>query len=340
MPRLILSFFFCLLCLSSLEAKKKERFPIWVTSPSSVYSENDYIVELGSGSSQKDADNKAIEGLAAIFNRSVSSKTDSSLAYRENADNVDKTKSINQHVSVLTSMKDLIGVEIKERWKSKDGVFYALAVLNKQKAIAIYSEKLDYCISLIDEALNIPSDEKGTFQEYTRYVFATSKANEMSLYNDYLAVLNPAGVMIYSEDIYKAENLKLKASSIAKNILVEVRIGGNWTDKRINSIFEKVFTSRGFTITKGKKARYILDVKLELGEESKLSDDRLMIRYSLNSELLDTATGDSFLPFVLNDKAVQFNTEAVKNQIFKNVKTKVEKDFDALFTKYVAWSAD
>ncbi|MGP1439411.1 MAG: LPP20 family lipoprotein [Treponema sp.] len=335
MPRLILSFFFCLLCLSSLGAKKKEKLPIWIISPSSVYSENDYVVELGTGSSQKEADNKAIEGLAAIFNRSVSSKTDSSLAYRENADNVDKTKSINQHVSVLTSMKDLIGVEIKERWKSKDGVFYALAVLNKQKAITIYSEKLDYCISLIDEALNIPSNEKGTFQEYTRYVFATSEANEMSLYNAYLAVLNPAGVMIYSEDIYKAENLKLKAMSIAKNILVEVRIGGNWTDKRIKSIFEKVFTSRGFTITKGKKARYVLDVKLELGEETKLSDDRLMIRYSLNSELLDTATGDSFLPFVLNDKAVQFNSEAVKNQIFKNIKTKVEKDFDTLFNQYI-----
>ncbi|MGP1519886.1 MAG: LPP20 family lipoprotein [Treponema sp.] len=334
MPRLILSFFFCLLCLSSLGAKKKEKLPIWIISPSSVYSENDYVVELGTGSSQKEADNKAIEGLAAIFNRSVSSKTDSSLAYRENADNVDKTKSINQHVSVSTSIKDLIGVEIKERWKSKDGVFYALAVLNKQKAITIYSEKLDYCISLIDEALNIPSNEKGTFQEYTRYVSATSKADEMSLYSAYLSVLNPTSALII-EDEYHPDKLKLQASSIAKNILVEVKIDGNWIDKRINSIFEKVFTSRGFTITKGKKARYILDVKLELGEESKLSDDRLMIRYSLNSELLDTATGDSFLPFVINDKAVQFNSEAVKNQIFKNIKTKVEKDFDALFNQYI-----
>ena len=119
-----------------------------------------------------------------------------------------------------------------------------------------------------------------------------------------------------------------------------MRIGGNWVDKRFKSIFEKIFTSRGFTIAKANTGRYILDVKLEIGEESKLSDNRLMIRYSLNSELIDSVTGDSFLPFVINDKAVQFNSEAVKNQIFKNVKAKVEKDFDALFTKYVEGSSD
>ena len=74
---------------------------------------------------------------------------------------------------------------------------------------------------------------------------------------------------------------------------------------------------------------------MELGEESKLSDNRLMIRYSLTSELLDKVTGDNLLPFVINDKAVQFNTEAVKNQIFKNVKKKVETDFEALFDEYM-----
>jgi len=340
MSRLVFGFLFIVVCLFPLGAKKRvETPPVWVTSPSTVYSENEYIVEVGSGSSQKEADNKAIEGLAAIFNRNVLSKTDSSLAYRESAGSVDKTKSINQHVLVSTSIKDLVGVEIKERWKSKDGNFYALAVLNKQKAIIIYSEKARLCASAIDESLNISDEEKGTFHEYFRYVSATSKANEMSLYNAYLSVLNPASALII-EDEYHPDKLKLQASSIAKNILVEVRIGGNWVDKRFKSIFEKVFTSRGFTIAKANTGRYILDVKLEIGEESKLSDNRLMIRYSLNSELIDSVTGDSFLPFVINDKAVQFNSEAVKNQIFKNVKAKVEKDFDALFTKYVEGSAD
>lgn len=315
-------------------AKKAEKPPVWVTSPSATYPENEYIVELGMGSSQKEADNKAIEGLAAIFNRSISSKTDSSLSYRENAGGVDKMKSINQQVSVSTSIKDLIGVEIKERWKSKDGNFYALAVLNRQKAITIYSEKAKLCSFAIDESLNVPNDEKGTFHEYFRYVSATSKAYEMALYNAYLSVLNPAFSLVIEGD-YNPDKLKLETSSIAKNILVEVRVSGNWTDKRFKPIFEKVFSSRGFTIAKTSGARYVLDVKLELGEESKLSDNRLMIRYSLTSELLDTATGDSFLPFVINDKAVQFNSEAVKNQIVKSVKIKVEKDFDALFNKYM-----
>lgn len=334
MFRLKLTFILLCCCLPLCAAKKAEKIPDWVSSPATVYPENEYIVEVGSGSSQKEADNKAIEGLAAIFNRNVLSKTDSSLAYRESAGSVDKTKSINQHVLVSTSIKDLVGVEIKERWKSKDGTFYALAVLNRQKAIHIYSEKATLCVSAIVESLNIPDDEKGTFHEYFRYVSASSKANEMSLYNAYLSVLQPESALVIEED-YSPDKLKLKASSIAKNILVAVKIGGNWTDARLKSIFEKVFSSRGFTIAKADGARYVLDVELELGEESKLSDNRLMIRYSLTSQLLDSVTGDSFLPFVINDKAVQFSSEAVKNQIFKNLKTKVEKDFDTLFNKYM-----
>ena len=331
-----LKFIFILLCccLPLTAARKAEKPPIWITSPSTMYPEEEYIVELGTGLNQKEADNKAIEGLAAIFNRSVLSKTDSSLAYRENASGMDKTKNIEQHVSVLTSIKDLIGVEIKERWKSKDGNFYSLAVLNKHKAIVIYSEKAELCASVIAERLNVPSDEKGTFHEYFRYISATSKAYEMSLYNTYLSVLNPAAGLIYGQE-YNPDKLKMQASSIAKNILVEVKLKGNWIETRLKSIFEKVFASRGFTIAKAGKGRYVLNLNLELGEESKLSDDRLMIRYSLTSELLDNVTGDSLLPFVINDKAVNFSSEALKNQIFKNIKTKVEKDFDALFSKYM-----
>ncbi|MGP1437691.1 MAG: LPP20 family lipoprotein [Treponema sp.] len=334
MPRLVFGFVFILLCFFPLNAKKRaEKMPIWISQPSILYSEEEYIVELGSGLSQKEAENKAIENLASIFNRSVSSKTNSFFNYNENANGVDKTKTVEEHISVLTSIKNLIGVQIKERWKSKEGVFYALAVLNKQKSILIYSEKVNNCASLISEALEIPSDEKGTFQEYSRYVFANSKLQEMSLYNAYLAVLNPISSMLNEED--KAGLLELTALSIAKNILIEVKLNGNGGDERIKSLFEKVFTSRGFNIAKGSEARYLLNINLEVGEITKLSDDRLMVRYSLASELLDSITKKSFLPFVFSDKAVHFDSDGLKNQIFKNVQKKVEKDFDALFNKYM-----
>ena len=335
MFRLRIIFIILLCCCLHLSATKKvEKPPIWVTSPSTMYSESEYIVELGNGLTQNEADNKAIEGLASIFNRSISSKTDSSLKYYENAHGMERITNIDQKILVSTSIKDLIGVEIKERWKSKDGGFYALAVLNRHKAIFIYSEKARLCASVIAESLNISSEEKGTFHEYFRYVSATSKAYEMSLYNAYLSVLSPASSFVFGKE-YNPDKLKLETSSIAKNILVEVRLGGNFTDARFRSIFEKVFTSRGFTIAKSKNGRYILDVDLELEKASKLSEDRLMIRYSLTSELVDSVTGDSLLPFVINDKAVNFSSEALKNQIFKDVKKKVEKDFDALFSKYM-----
>lgn len=329
-----LSFVFILSCcvLSLGAAKRLEKIPDWVLAPSTAYSEKEYIVELGTGSSQKEADSKAVEGLAAIFNRSVSSKTDSSLKYNENTEGVEKVKSLDQTVSVVTNVRDLIGVEIKERWKSKSGIFYALAVLNRNKAVSVYSEKAMRHAFSISEVLDVPSNEKGTFQEYFRYVTAYAKSLEMSLYHAYLAVLNPASSMVYEKN-YTPENLKIQASIVAKNIFVKVNLEG--CDERLKAIFENIFTFRGFTIAKTNSARYMLNATLKQGKETELSDGRIMVRYTLTCELLDSATSNTLLPFVINDRAVQFNSEAVNNQIFKSIKKRLERDFNSLFDKFI-----
>lgn len=332
-----LSFIFILLfCFLPLDAAKRaERIPDWVTSPSKVYSEAEYLMEIGTGSNQKEADNKAIEGLAAIFNRSVSSKTDSSLKYREKSTNVEKIKEVDQRILISTNVKNLVGVEIKERWKSNSGIFYALALLNKNKAISIYSERYSCCASSITEVLSVPDNEKGTFREYFRYLTACRKAYEMSLYDAYLSLLNPAYNMIYEKN-YNLDKLKIKASAIAKNILITVNLEGEDCDERLKPLFEQIFTSKGFSIAKGNNARYALNVMLEKGEETVLSENRIMVRYSLTSELVDKIMSEALFPFVINDKAVQFSSEAVNNQIFKNIKKKIEKNFGSLLDQLIA----
>ena len=334
MSRLIIFFSFLLVVLSPLGAKKasKDTPPMWVTEPSLVYSSDEYIIDLGEGKSQTEADSKAIEGLAAIFNRSIQSQTNASMEYSEGASGARKDKKLKQDVKISTEVEGLIGVEIKERWKAKDGTYYALAVMEINKGRSIYGEKASSCIKAIDKFFSVTNDQKNTFYEYFRASSAIYKAQELLVYTAYLSVLDPSGRRDW--DSYFPDAIKLKTSEIAKNIYVSVNIEGDDASS-LQPIFEKVFSKRGFSVSKDGNSRYVLNVVLELEEPEELSRGRVSIHYNLQVELLDTVLDETILPFNLDGRETMFNEKATKNKIFKNLEKKVKNEFDVSFAKYI-----
>lgn len=334
MSRLIITFSFLLVFFSPLWARKslKDEVPMWVSDPSFVYSSDEYMVELGEGRSQKEADNKAIEGLAAVFNRSIQSQTDASMEYSEGASGVRKNKKLKQDIKVSTNLEGLIGVEIKERWKAKDGTYYALAVLEISKGKAIYKEKADSCIKAIDNFFTVSNEQRNTFYEYFRSSSAINKARELLVYVAYLAVLDPLDKRNW--DSYFPEAVKLRTSELAKNIFVSINIEGEGVSS-LQPMFEKVFSKRGFSVSKDGNTRYVLNVMLDLQPPEELSRGRVAIHYDLQVELLDTVLGETVLPFTLNGRETMFNETATRNKIFKNLEKKIKDEFDVSFARYI-----
>ena len=343
MFKLISIFSFFVFIFPSLFAAKaespKEQIPLWIQDPSFIYSTDEYVSNLGQGRNQKEADTDALLGLAAFFNRSIASNTKASLDYSSEANEgntkIEKSKRLKQDIKISTKMEELIGTEIRERWKSQDGTFYALAVIEKTNGARLYREKVLSYIDAIDKLLNAGNANKGTFTEYFKCLEASGRARTLQLYQGCLAVLDTSGQAIRGEreaGEYSPLALKIRAEKVAKSIEVFVDVPSE--AKKLKPHIEKVFSKHSFTLSKKDSARYKLVVKLDLDDAKELSQGRLAMRYNFEIELLDTQENETVFPFAFEGKETHFDIGGVKNKIFKTLEKKAMEEFASSFARF------
>ena len=343
MPRLVLIFSFSAVILTSLFAAKakKEDVPLWVQDPSFIYSTDVYLSNVGQGKSQKQAETDALEGLAAIFNRSIDSASQASLSYSSQqsarSDKIEKSKALKQEVKISTNMEELIGVEVRERWKSYDGTFYALAVIEKEKGGRLYSEKASECINGIDKLLDVADANKGTFAEYFECYEASKNAKNLAFYKGCLAVLDASDIGVKGkrdDDEYSPVSLRIRAEKVAKSIEIFVDIAPE--AKKLKPYLEKVFSKHGFTLAKSSSARYKLSVALELDDPLEFSKGRIAIRYNFAIDLFDATQNETVFPFAFEGKETHFDVNSVKSRIFKALEKKAIEEFATSFARFTS----
>ncbi len=137
----------------SLAAFANAQTPDWVTGKSSSYPDAQYLTGVGSGDTRQEAENQARANIAEVFRVQLNAKFTSNKTETLNGSNgnvsgssVDITRS-----RVNVGLKKTIeGSEIAEVWQDpKDMEFYALAVLNRQKA----SARIESQVSALDTEL-------------------------------------------------------------------------------------------------------------------------------------------------------------------------------------------
>ena len=142
---LLVLFFVFTGCASKKSKKsegKRKAIPEWVYSPMDGCNKQSQMCASGEGDSLQSADATARKSLASIFETEIKSEFSSNTQSSQEgldpstAEYIESTyKSINETVD-----QSLEGVEIKERHR-KDGVFYALAYLDKEKQLIVLEKK-------------------------------------------------------------------------------------------------------------------------------------------------------------------------------------------------------
>lgn len=335
MLKIITFFILVNIFLPFVYASDKETPPNWIENPYEAYAESGYLVIVGEGTSRKEAEANAIESLAAIFSRNIDSKTDSSLNYKSSQNETAKIdKKIVKDISISTNIKDLVGVEIKENWSSGDGKYYALAVLDKTKAIIVYREKINSNNKAISELINIPDKEKNTITEYSRYNAAYKKAVENEIYASYLMILNPTASVISTKPDFNLNSLKMKCLDILKDIPIKVTVEGDKNSK-LKTAFSDVLNSTGFKTSELKNSKYALSVKLTISDEVIPGNNKTIIRYSLTAEFVDVILNESLIPFSISGREIHFNKTNAESKALMVLEKKIKKDFKKVFEEYL-----
>ncbi|MEK7383342.1 MAG: LPP20 family lipoprotein [Elusimicrobiota bacterium] len=133
-----------MLCASAVKAGSR---PDWVDGTSRSYPRERYLVGIGMGDDRATASDRARSEISKIFTTNVNVTTNLHESESSSKQGAKTENSFSQAISQslqTASKKVLEGVEVVESWK--DGATmqqYALAVLDRSKALAAVKDKLD-----------------------------------------------------------------------------------------------------------------------------------------------------------------------------------------------------
>lgn len=318
-------------------ADKSSAKPGWVENSYKAYPETFYLTAVEYGQTRKEAESAALEALAAILSRSISSETKSSVSYSSTEKNgqteTDGSKSVNKNISISTNIEKLTGAEIKEVWQDMDGKYYALAVLNKEKSAVMYAEKISANNLTISELTENIAEEKNTLTEYTKHNAAYLKAAENAEYLFILSVLSPEKKAAAEKHCVKPQTLKIKCMSIAKKIPIGISLDEK-ENSRLKTAITKVFSEEGFSISSEKNARYILKADLKNNEEP-VQGGKVLVRYTFETALTDKELNQVLLTYSASGREIHFNKTNAVNKILKTLEKKIKTDFLTSLKNYL-----
>jgi hypothetical protein len=241
---------------------------------------------------------------------------------------------VSEAVKTSSEMDSLIGAEIADVWRDeKDKLWYAAAVLEKQKAAALYSELLRGNQRMISEITNIPDAEKNTLEAFSRYQLAATVADANHLYANLLSVLNGGSAV---SDIKKGGDYRLEAARIARNIPIAVNVEGDMQN-RVENAFAVALGRLGFK-SGGKDNRYVLNAKVSLTQANLPGNKFEFCRYNIDSYLTDTTSGGRMAPYNITGREGHTAMSEAEIRAISSAIKKIESEYEQVFTSFFSTS--
>lgn len=206
------------------------------------YPESSYLRAVGSGQSEPEARNRAVSELTRIFVSKVKSEaidTVKSVMVDRKGESLEET--LYSRIQVVSDL-ELEGVEIPE--VRKDGAtYYALAVLERQRAARGWKNRIEDIDSRINGELVAARERKSSLLRYRALKNVTSLWAERAVYMSRLNILGFGAPSAYEGDV---RNAMSALGSLKGSMRFYLEISGNRT--LVDGV-AKALGEAGFVIT-------------------------------------------------------------------------------------------
>ena len=312
--------------------------PEWVNSPSSVYPNASYITYVGSATNRDASEVKALQGIASVFGQSIKSEAVASSRMAQAKENGlvanVNVQAFSQDIKRSVDVDNLIGVETKEFWCDDDGTWYAIAVLDKSKAIDIYSTMIKKNASAISTVLKNIGEDEFSFDGFSAYDFAEDIAIENENHLKKMSVIDTDSVNNLKSYCPSSKNLHAKKMEVAKNIPICVQTF-NDEQGRFKEAFSQVISELGFKGTYDDSVRYLLVAKFEFERSDTTDKKTVRCRYNAESYILDTYTSHQIVPFTVKGRESHVDYDEAKHKAESAMISKIKKEFSKSFYDFI-----
>ena len=319
-------------------ASTSNNSPEWILSPTSVYSDEEYLSAVGYGADRASAENAAIAAITKTIKQNVKSTTLSTEKFSQTDKGWDNAKDYSNNVETYSNLV-ISGIYIQDVYPVKKGKtteYYALALVNRTEAGNHYKSKITELNAVIDEKIVDAYKSMGTFSSYSTLVEATELAKENDYYLDILAVINPKFYKISLPNYGNAATVEELARRCLSQIVIGFNVNGDM-DGRIEAAFSKIFTEYGIKLAElsDSDSTYTLvaDVSftpLQMSGESK----NKYIRFVVNANLTEIKTGKIVLPFAISGREAHLSESEAIQRAIRTIENEIRKEFQVKFDTF------
>lgn len=253
------------------------------------FPKSEYVTFLGSGYSLSIAEQNAKENLASYFgfDTTVSGNLDS----QEIGADATYDAAFNED-RVTTNRVGIRCVSIERTFEEK-GIYYALAVMNRQEAIDTYTDLLAPKVPFINEFYSVlKSRERYDLNDLT---IASVLLRETVAFFNNLKILNrlvPDTAKTFQNQIHSIEDIHVLIKDIQNQLPFSVSIEGRGRGRsEINECIVSFLENRGFKVVEGENGKYTVDVNYELVPVVIKDSNKFFYKYSITIKVVEKETG-------------------------------------------------
>lgn len=292
--------------------------PDWIRGKSKMYPDEFYIVGVGSGDTRQDAESRARAHIAEVFSvnirADISVNKSETLTNRQGKISGESRETTRSRVD-MGLKKTLEGTEIAEVWQDpKDAMFYALAVLDREKAAAKMAERvreLDNEVVRLGEQVDTVSGKVDKLK--IMLLRKSLLSDRMSLDSDY-RIVSPSGKGLpapYSVGKVSSEI----AAFLRSDFVVGVIANGPSSDVLAQTVTDK-FTQNGFTVnpTGGQTADLVIKISSTTDPSAEAVGDWFYCRWRIEVNAADGASGEVVMSSSEGGRSGQLSIEESKRK--------------------------
>lgn len=310
-------------CSVTAEAQNSD-LPKWVDNPSNQFSENRYLMAVGSSPTREGARTQAQSNLAQIFVSEVEVNESYVNEFEEITDSEEGT-SVKENTNLITrsevnSNQKMRNVEIREVHKAPNGTFYALALMDRMETAQLYSREIENnrneISSLRKKASNINSRLDRLV--YFKQALAAARVNDMLI--NQRAVLTGQGSGRESSLAEITQNYREAKKECT------VSLNGD-LPREVQSEITRKLQNAGFEIANNSSPVIQMNVSLMMEPVDLDRPKYKFIQWALQVEAQNKESGQWFSTYMSEGREGSRNEKYARQRSIQAVQEKLSSEF-------------
>ncbi len=323
---LLIQFTNCTYAQKGKTVQKGDERPQWIEHPYSLYSERQYLVGVGSGDTREAAEKNAVAQIAKIFKTDIrvdETLIESVLESTKGKKSELSTSSEIYNRTRIKSDQQLKNVKIDQVYFSeKDGMYYALAYLDRVETSALYEQDFKENDRLMLEYFQKSQNETNKLHRLSDINKSIALFEINRLINEQYKVLTGGNVLTPS--VSKSE-LDQALRSVREKISVSLAAGSD-TPQEVGDYLREIIGNIGFKIVE-QNADFVINYELQTEKSSLNRPGIVALNWHLKIDVVDRVNNFTLKTFNMNKRTAAISEGEAKAKILRTVKENLKTKF-------------